>query len=294
MNGTKKYQPIDPAQVLAIISEKYGRQYRAKKRLPALRKEIENSTFTRGYYRKHAQTANKIIGYARVSTCRQGYGVALDEQKLLIHKWTVDNGCEFIKGYIDKGKSGKRLKNRHNFKKALDHAIAIQGILVVTNITRFSRPPHQIRKIARRLKRQGAYLVCIEDHYDTRKERPGSLRTIMEKYDLYHDKVSKRSKKIIEQRIKFGQRFSRYASYGYDYSPDGDDSLGRNEKEQKVIRWMLYLHDKGKKTAEIVRMLNHNKIPTKQKKGPWQQKVVAAILKRERAQEESIASCRVG
>jgi DNA invertase Pin-like site-specific DNA recombinase len=79
--------------------------------------------------------SNKIIGYVRVSTAKQNYG--LESQQQAIEHYAIENNLEIISIYVEK-ESGKN-NNRTELNKAIADTKLNNACLVVAKLDRLSR-----------------------------------------------------------------------------------------------------------------------------------------------------------
>lgn len=83
---------------------------------------------------------NKIVGYARVSSKKQGNGLSLEGQKNSIYEYAKSNGLEVVAFYSDLSSgSDKNTKNREGIHSAIKTAKENNAKLCIAKIDRLTR-----------------------------------------------------------------------------------------------------------------------------------------------------------
>lgn len=221
------------------------------------------------------------IGYVRVSTGGQAEeGVSLPAQEAKIRQWAELNDHEVLGVHEDAGISGAGMSQRPGLQEAIERVCKTKGALVVYSLSRLARSTRDTLAIAERLDKAGAELVSISEKIDTTSAAGKMVfRLLAVLAEFERDQVSERTRVALHHMRANGRRISRYAPYGFDLSPDGQELLP-NAREAAVIA-KIAKYEKGGRTAGwIAKRLTEQGIPTKRGRKVWSAKVVRTILRR--------------
>ncbi len=223
----------------------------------------------------------EVIGYVRVSTEGQvEEGVSLAAQAAKIRQWAELNDYEMVSLHEDAGLSGAKMSQRQGLHAAIDHACKSKGALVVYSLSRLARSTRDTLAISERLSKAGAELVSISEKIDTTSASGKMVfRLLAVLAEFERDQVSERTKLALQHMKAEGKRISRYAPYGFDFSPDLSELLP-NPKEAAVIVEIAKHGGNGLSAGWIAKRLTKQGIPTKQGRTVWSAKVVRTILRR--------------
>lgn len=112
----------------------------------------------------------KCYSYVRVSTEVQVEGYSLDAQKDRIVNYAKFHNFNIIKEYADKGRSGKNIKNRPEFKQMLedikDQKDDIDYVLVY-KLSRFGRNTVDILNSLQFMQNYGVNLIAVEENINS-------------------------------------------------------------------------------------------------------------------------------
>ncbi len=103
----------------------------------------------------------QIIGYARVSTQRQGEsGLGLEAQRAFIEAYALANQSSLVATYTEV-ETGKRdyLRNRPELRKALAHARRLKATLVIAKLDRLARSVY----VTAELHRSGVDFIACDN-----------------------------------------------------------------------------------------------------------------------------------
>ena len=221
------------------------------------------------------------IGYTRVSTVDQATeGASLDAQKARIREWAEANGYRLVAIHSDAGLSGKRADNRPGLQKALNTACRTRGAaLVAYSLSRLARSTRDAIAIADRLTKARADLVSLSESIDTTTAAGKMVfRMLAVLAEFERDLVSDRTTAAMQHKRRKGERVSRFAPYGHDFT--ADDRLVENVAEQTVIADIRDMRARQVPIARIARGLSERKIPTKNGAACWSRQMVYRILDR--------------
>jgi len=180
---------------------------------------------------------SKAVIYTRVSTTGQAEeGVSLDAQIARAREYAERNGLEVIGEFCDAGISGKSVKNRPEFQKALDLACKTRATLVFYSLSRISRSTRDLMDIAEKVRVAGAGLASLQEQIDTTTAMGNFLFTILSALcALERELISERTRTALDHLKKNGQVYG-HIPYGYTATDDG--MLIENEEEQRVLAMM--------------------------------------------------------
>jgi site-specific DNA recombinase len=206
---------------------------------------------------------NQAVIYTRVSTERQANeGVSLDAQLDRARAYCAANGLEVIGEFCDAGISGKSMKNRPEFAKALGLVCRRKAVLVFYSLSRISRSTRDLMDISEKVRVAGAGLASLQEQIDTTTAMGGFLFTILSALAaLERELISERTRTALQHLKAQGKVYGKPA-YGWTATEDG--RLVEHPDEQKILlqaykwkneEWLGY--------KEICARLNEDGIPSK-------------------------------
>ena len=215
------------------------------------------------------------IGYIRVSTYQQENSVI--SQKEMISSYSKLNGIEIDDYYIDFGISGSSTIKREKYLELME--LVEDGkidTIITTSLSRWSRNTLDLLNSIDVLKKNDTDLMVIKENIPSLKTPMGMFfcEILGSVYSLERRLTSERTKDVIRNKKQNGKVYSR-TPYGYDKV---DDDLVKNTYEQKVLRKIKKLRDKGNSYLSISRFLNRNNHKTKMGK-KWSKENVYSLLK---------------
>lgn len=220
-------------------------------------------------------------GYARVSSDLQAKeGVSLSAQREKLEAWAASKGLK-IELYVDEGISGATMDKRPNVQKAIARACELHCPLVVYSLSRLARSTEDAIRVAQRLEQAGADLVSLTENIDTTTatgKMVYKLLAVLAEFE--RDLLIERTKVAMALKRSQNLRISRFAQYGFDFSPDGRVRV--NEAEQNTIGLIKMLHSSGKTLRQICSVLKDRNISPRDAK-QWYPGVIASILRRDNA-----------
>ncbi len=220
------------------------------------------------------------IIYARVSTDKQE--VSIDAQLAKGREWATSRHLEVVGEFTDVASGAK--DDRQGLAQAIQHACKTKATLVCYSLSRLSRSTIKSIELVTQLSKCGGGFVSLTD---------GELETVTPTGEFMvtiYASVAQLERRMIGQRTATALRYLRsqgrniYSKipYGWELDPTNPKKLIRNDGEHAVIARILDLSQSGKSLGEIARLLNAEKIPTKQG-CQWGRGSIYAILKRETA-----------
>ena len=217
------------------------------------------------------------IGYIRVSTESQDNSVIT--QKEMIENYSKLKGIEIDDYFIDFGISGSSTLKREKYLELMELVEKGQiDTIVTTSLSRWSRNTLDLLKSVEVLKKNKVSFEVIKEQVSLNTPMGEFFVSILGSiYTLERQLTSERTKDVIKNKKVNGKGYSR-TPYGYD-SKDGN--LIENPKEQKVLRKINSLREKGNSYNSISKFLNRNKYLTKMGK-KFSKEIVYSMLKTDR------------
>jgi len=224
-------------------------------------------------------TANKAVGYIRVSTADQAAeGVSLDAQRARIEAYCLASGLQLVAVHVDAGLSGKRADNRPGLQAALAEVCQCGGVLVVYSLSRMARSTADTIAISQQLQAAGADLCSLTEKIDTTSAAGRVLFTLIAAFAQFErDLCSERTSAALQHKKAQGQRVGT-VPFGYDLQADGT-TLVRNEHQQTIISTIRDLRGSGHTLQQIADYLQAQGILTAKGSTKWQTKTIDRILK---------------
>ena len=217
------------------------------------------------------------IGYIRVSTESQDNSVIT--QKEMIQNYSKLKGIEIDDYFIDFGISGKNTLKREKYLELMELVEKGQiDTIITTSLSRWSRNTLDLLKSVEVLKENKVSFEVIKEQVSLNTPMGEFFVSILGSiYTLERQLTSERTKDVIQNKKKNGKVYSR-TPYGYE-SENG--MLIENSKEQKVLRKINSLREKGNSYNSISKFLNRNKYLTKMGK-KFSKEIVYSMLKTDR------------
>ena len=217
------------------------------------------------------------IGYIRVSTDSQDNSVIT--QKEMIENYSKLKGMEIDDYFVDFGISGKNTIKREKYLKLME--MVENGkidTIVTTSLSRWSRNTLDLLKSVEVLKKHKVSFEVIKEQVSLNSPMGEFFVSILGSiYTLERQLTSERTKDVIKNKKMNGKVYSR-VPYGYE-SKDG--ILIENPLEQRLLRKINTLRNKGESYNSISKFLNRNKYTTKMGK-KFTKENVYSLLKTER------------
>ncbi len=206
----------------------------------------------------HSPAPKIAVGYRRVSTQEQAReGVSLDAQQARITAYCQAQGLELAGVHSDDGISGRKASNRPGLDQALRVICSARGVLVVYSLSRLARSTKDAILIAERLDNAQAQLVLLSESVDTRTASGRMFYAVLAALAAFEsDLIGERTKLALDHKRRARQRYCANAPYGWTFSSDG--SLRPLAAEQRVVRHMVALRNRGLSLRAIEATLAHD------------------------------------
>lgn len=240
--------------------------------------------------KKIKESARRVaIGYCRVSTPGQAAkGVSLQVQAAAIKRLCQAKGWQLAETYSDRGKSGRKLRNRPQLAKALDAVCAAKGVLVVYSVSRMSRSLADVFTLTQRLDRSGAELVSVSEPIDTTGAIGRAFFAVVAVIaQLESELTGERVAATIQHQVeRYGHRIDGQQPLGYRLRGKRRVSVDR---EQRVLALIRQWRAKRWTYAAIARELNRRRALTYwrlrkyrgvKRKAVWHGRTVSKLVKR--------------
>lgn len=223
----------------------------------------------------------KVVYYARVSTDSKVQLHSLEEQRKYFMKFINENDDYIFYGeYIDEGITGTSLSKRESFHKMIYDAMNHQfDLILVKDISRFSRNTLDTIEQTRKLKREGIDVIFINDRIDTSKsDGELNLTLIATMAQEESRKISNRVNWTMQNELKQGVMYLT-SIYGYDIV---DRKLYINEEEAKVVKFIYDSYLSGNGYTKIMKLLRQNNIKSPKGNKVWSTRTIQRILTNEK------------
>jgi len=222
----------------------------------------------------------KAIGYIRVSTEDQAReGVSLDNQEAKIKAYCELKDMDLIEIIQDAGISAKNL-NRPGVSKVLELARKKKiDAVVVYKLDRMFRSTVDALETTRLFDKWGIFFHSIQETLDTQSAMGRFFFTLTAALaEMERGIIGERTKAALSHKRAKGEKTGGDVPYGYSLAENG--LLVENKAEQKAIRLIHELNQKGYSLREICRELEKEGHKTKTGKTSWNPKTVSMIIKR--------------
>jgi DNA invertase Pin-like site-specific DNA recombinase len=229
----------------------------------------------------------KVAFYIRVSIGEKSKGYSLEGQKSILNDWVEEENWKWVKTYHETA-SAKDL-NREKFQEMITDAKngLFDGICMVDS-DRFSSSTKDLLNVMDDLikKRVKLHINNLQ-HIDIYSEQGRVMLTNLAAYsEFFRGQQASKIRAGVKQKMK-NEWFGK-APYGYSIVSDvvgnrkKNTRLIENPEEQKVLKKIKKLREKGNSYTEIAKYLNKNGIPTrhtrKDKKSDWYSTTVRNII----------------
>ena len=231
----------------------------------------------------------RVAAYARVSTEQDEQESSYEAQVDYYTRFITNNPhWELIGIFADRGITGTNTKNREQFKKMVEMALAGKIDLILTkSISRFARNTVDALQTVRELKAKGVEVIFEKENIHTLDPKCEVLLTIM-------SSLAQEESRSISENVRWGKAESMrkgnvYMPYGrflgYRKGTDGRPEIV--EEEAEIVRDIYAMFLSGMTVRHIARELTKRKIPTPGGKEIWSTSTVESILSNEKYKGEA-------
>jgi len=221
----------------------------------------------------------KTIGYIRTSTDKQDNSVKLQTHQ--ITDYCEKNNLFLSELIVDEGLSGKDIKNRVGYHRIMEMVENKEiDTLIVLSLSRWGRNLKQNYESIEVMIKTDTNFVSLKEQVDLSSPMGRFMVNVMSSlYQMEREMISDRVTDILKDKKENGVVYG-VTPYGFDR--DGD-FLVPNTQQQKVLKKIHSLRDKGLSYQKISDFLNRNKHNKKNGK-KWTRYDVFHIIKTERKQ----------
>jgi DNA invertase Pin-like site-specific DNA recombinase len=223
----------------------------------------------------------KVAAYCRVSLDSLGLSHSLESQ--VSHYTHVINSRDnwtFVGIYFDNLVTGRKASLRRGFTRMLRHCEEHRiDLILVKNVSRFSRNTQELIEVIERLKELGiAVYFETENITSTRSETAYLLKTYASIAQGEIEAASQaiewgHEKRMIKGKVNIGH------TYGYDKTKVGNETIITiNEEQAQVVRQIYQMYLDGMGCRAIAAELTKRNIKTYFGKKLWGEQTVASIL----------------
>jgi DNA invertase Pin-like site-specific DNA recombinase len=222
----------------------------------------------------------QAIGYCRVSSEEQAEsGLGLEAQREKIKAYCVLKGLELVEVFEDAAVSGgKPLDRRENGSRLLSVARRTKCVVVCAKLDRLFRSVSDAAGIIDEFGKKGIQLVAIAEGFDMTSPYGVAMAQMASVFaQLERAMIRERTKNALAVKRGRGERISRHAPYGGDFTENGE--VVENAFERGIIERMKEMRGAGLSYRGIATRLNDEGIATK-RGGRWVHMSVKGILER--------------
>lgn len=225
-----------------------------------------------------AMSKAKCAIYSRVSTSRQAEeGISLDAQLARCREYAASRNMEVIGEFCDAGISGKSMKNRPSFAKALNLCCKEKATLLFYSLSRISRSTRDLLDIAERVKKAGGGLASISDQIDSSTAMGSFLFTILAALCALERELTVERVTGALHHLKSTGRVYGTTPFGFERTTD--DRLVGLLSEQAVLDRIVAMRADGMSFDKVAQALNREHINGKNG-GQWHASTVRQVLGR--------------
>ena len=217
------------------------------------------------------------IFYGRCSKDEEIQKNSIEAQKKLVED-AVGECDEYFTDTNRSGASG--LDKRLGLAQALE-TIKKGDELIVARLDRLARDVYLSSYITLQVEKKGARIVsATEESLNGEDATSKLLKTIITAFSAYERQtIRARIKATMELKKSKGERVSRYAPYGYDFTEDAKRVIA-NDEEQKVLSLISEMKNEGSGVETVRKELNRRGIKTKRGKSSWHYQTIYKIYQK--------------
>jgi site-specific DNA recombinase len=222
-------------------------------------------------------------GYVRVSSEEQAdSGLGLEAQRQRIAAYCSMKGLHLLEVFEDPAVSGgKPLASRPAGNRLLSAARKNKAAVVAAKMDRFFRSAADAANTIADFDRKGIELVAIAEGFDMTNPYGRAMAQMASVFaELERAMIRERTKGAMNVKRSRGERISRHAPFGWDFT--SDNRLLENTAEQQVIGLMRQLRLAGMSYRAIAAQLDAEGVTPKRGER-WVHTTIKGILTRKAA-----------
>ncbi|WP_313119315.1 recombinase family protein [Proteiniclasticum ruminis] len=223
----------------------------------------------------------KVAAYCRVSLDSLGLSHSLESQ--VSHYTHVINSRDnwtFVGIYFDNLVTGRKASLRRGFTRMLRHCEEHRiDLILVKNVSRFSRNAQELIEVIERLKDLGITVYFETENIEsTRSDTTYLLKTYASIAQGEIEATSQaiewgHEKRMMKGKVNIGH------TYGYEKTKVGNETvITINEEQAQVVRQIYQMHLDGMNNNAIAAELTRRGVRTYFGKELWGPKTIASIL----------------
>lgn len=197
---------------------------------------------------------------------RLGESVSIENQKLILEKYVVEQGWKTYDIYVDDGYTGTDF-NRPAVTRLLEDAKTGKiNLIIVKDLSRFGRNYIQIGQyIDYIFPTYNIRFIALNDNVDTANKDTSAMdmMPIVNLFNEWHSaSTSKKLKAVKEANAKEGKYRTTFAPYGYEKGKDDKNIPVIDEPAASVVRRIFEMRSQGISPRHIADILNAENILT--------------------------------
>jgi DNA invertase Pin-like site-specific DNA recombinase len=205
-----------------------------------------------------------IAGYVRLSRDddKKNY-ISIENQKMLINRYTANMGLVIDRWYEDDGISGYSF-NRPGFGALLSDLDNDIDVIIAKDLSRIGRHNAKVLLFLDDLRERGKRLLIVDDNYDTMEDEDDIIGIKTWYNERYVKDTSKKIRSVIRARQIEGTLMNN-VPFGYRRNKDNlanKTEILVNENEAFYVRKVFDLYMQGFGYRRIAVMLTEQGIPT--------------------------------
>lgn len=208
----------------------------------------------------------KVGIYARLSRDdeRNGESLSIENQKLILERYVLEQGWNLIEIYVDDGYSGTTF-DRPGVQRLLEDAKCGKiNTILCKDLSRFGRNYIQVGQYTDYIfPMYNIRFIALNDNVDTAKNTTGmDMMPIMNVFNEWHSaNTSKKIRAVIEANAKAGKYRTTYAPYGYVKGTDEKKLPIIDEPAASNVRRIFEMRASGISPKHIAMKFNDENIP---------------------------------
>lgn len=184
--------------------------------------------------------------YTRVSTEMRVDGYSLDAQKNRLYKAVAFRDLHIAGEYCNKGKSGKSIDGRDEFKQMLADIAAKKDnvtYVLVFKLSRFGRRTSDVLTSLEYIQQYGVNLWCVEDNIDSKGSAGKLMISVLSSVtEIERENISAQTMAGRREKAREGLWNGGQAPYGYYLKYEDGSKTGTETSCSDTILKMPLLH----------------------------------------------------
>lgn len=208
----------------------------------------------------------KVGIYARLSRDdeRNGESLSIENQKLILEKYVLEQGWNLVETYVDDGYSGTTF-DRPGVQRLLEDAKCGKiNTIICKDLSRFGRNYIQVGQYTDYIfPIYNIRFIALNDNVDTFNNSAGvDMMPIMNIFNEWHSaNTSKKIRAVIEANAKAGKYRTTYAPYGYVKGTDEKKLPVVDEPAASNVKRIFEMRASGISPKHIAMKFNDENIP---------------------------------